>query len=105
MIRARVGVAGIALAGLLAIAAGCAGTSEQETPRSRADQKRIEDAIARGEVLRGMSRSEVRDAWGRPTKTRWIQLQGRKLEMWTYPSTALYFDEAGYLVRWDSPLG
>ena len=58
-----------------------------------------------GEVLRGMTRSEVRKAWGKPTRKSTGQMQGRILEAWFYPSTALYFDSAGFLVSWESPLG
>ena len=94
------------MAGLLVAAGvGCAGSGQPRPQRGPAEQKRIESAIARGEVLLGMRQSEVRSAWGKPGSTRWIQRSGRKQEMWTYPSTALYFDEDGYLVAWDSPLG
>ena len=87
---------------ILAAVAACGtsgGVGKGKTDhRSPEDQKRYDEAVARGEVKLGMTRDEVRRAWGKPRRKVRENHRGRKnVEIWLYPFSQVYFDRDGYV--------
>jgi hypothetical protein len=66
--------------------------------RTRFEQERIDEAIRKGSVVRGMTKSEVRASRGEPQKTDVVEALGGKLRRWVYPFDEVYFDADGLVV-------
>ncbi len=62
-------------------------------------QRKVEDAIRRGDILIGMNYDEVRKAWGDPSRVyRDVEAGSATVEIWTYGNRKLSF-VSGLLVR------
>lgn len=73
-----------------------------EHPEWLQESPEIVDAIRRGYLLKGMSKEQVRAAWGRPCYT----CTGTVTEKdwgstWEYQTQIVFFDRQGKLTRWN----
>jgi len=94
---------------LLALAAcGSSSSGRGATPqatRTPRDEARYAAAVKRHEIKIGMSRAEVLRAWGKPGRKKSKLRLGRKVEVWLYAFSDLYFDDEGYVIGFQSAGG
>ena len=66
--------------------------------RTKSEQRRFDAAVKRGDVLIGMTKSEVRKSRGDPKKTDSVERYGGKVRRWQYSWDEVYFDAKGLVV-------
>jgi len=66
--------------------------------RTPAEKEKFAAAVKRGAVIRGMTKSEVREARGKPQKTDTVQHLGGNVRRWVYAWDEVYFDATGVVV-------
>ncbi|MHC4550841.1 MAG: hypothetical protein ACYTEZ_18960 [Planctomycetota bacterium] len=81
-------------------AAGCAASSAPKSERSPEQAARVKEAIKSGEIRYGMTTSEVLASWGKPARKSTTRHRGRRVTVWAYAFTDVYFDRDGYVVGW-----
>lgn len=64
------------------------------------EQEKIDEAMAQGRVIRGMTYSEVRKVRGDPQKKDVVERMGGKVRRWVYAWDEIYFGENGTVVGW-----
>jgi len=94
---------------LLLLLAGCGTplvpTTAETYKRTPEAEQKYKEAAARGEVKIGMTRDEVRTAWGTPTRTSRTTYQRKRATCWSYLNKDVYFDDDGYVIGWQSLYG
>jgi hypothetical protein len=68
--------------------------------RSELDQAKYDAAVKRKEILIGMKKSEVLQAWGQPMKRDRTTFRGQRVDRWMWAFSEIYFDREGYVVGW-----
>lgn len=92
----------------LLLLAGCstpvvtAVTGDKPPDRTPETEQKYKEAVARGEVKIGMTRSEVRTAMGQPKRTSKTTYRRKSATMWSYPLTDIYFDGDGFVIGWQT---
>lgn len=95
---------------LLPILAAC-GTVEdvvsKPPDRTPEQEQKYKEAVERGEVKIGMTKAEVRKAWGSPTQTSRTTYARRPATCWSYGTrfTDIFFDDDGFVMAWASATG
>jgi hypothetical protein len=83
-------------------AAAC-GSSTPKDSRTARDEERYAEAVKKNLILIGMKQSEVEASWGKPRKKDRVRRDRYTRERWLYPSSAIYFDDDGYVVDMEGP--
>jgi outer membrane protein assembly factor BamE (lipoprotein component of BamABCDE complex) len=76
-------------------------TGDKPPDRTPEVDRKYKEAAARGEVKFGMTRAEVRTAWGEPARTRKTTYRKKLATLWAYPRADIYIDEDGFVIGWE----
>lgn len=93
--------------GLIFLLFGCAEAVRYTDYEIKDFPTNIQEAIKKGEVLMGMTTSQVRYAWGPPSKSMSSYVEGKHREHWIYKAKAgmekthLFFED-GKLTFWST---
>ncbi|MHC4960334.1 MAG: hypothetical protein ACYTGN_18445 [Planctomycetota bacterium] len=77
--------------------------SAPKDSRTARDNERYAEAVKKNLILIGMKESEVRASWGKPSKKDRVRRGRYTRDRWLYPSSAIYFDDDGYVVDMEGP--
>jgi len=90
------------LCALLLGACASGGEKADTSSRSPEEQRKYEEAIARGEVKIGMTEDEVARTLGKPLRVDTTKYIKRDVVRWSYTFNEIYFRH-GYVVGWRGP--
>ncbi|HEX5136734.1 MAG TPA: hypothetical protein VFY93_07170 [Planctomycetota bacterium] len=94
---------------LLLFFAACSSVdvASKRPERTPEQEQKYKEAVGRGEVKIGMTKEEVRKAWGPPTRTSKTTYARRSAMVWSYAGryTDIFFDDDGFVMAWQSATG
>ncbi|MHC4973788.1 MAG: hypothetical protein ACYTG3_15800 [Planctomycetota bacterium] len=88
---------------LLFVLAACSTPGGKKVDRPPEQQAKVDEAIKNREVRLGMTEAEVLAAWGKPQSKRKATHRGKRVAVWSYGISEIYFDRDGFVVGGSAP--
>jgi len=88
---------------LLVCLAACATPGTKKVDRPPEQQANVDEAIKNREVRLGMTESEVLAAWGSPKRKSKATHRGKRVAVWSYGISEIYFDRDGFVIGGSAP--